>query len=410
MTSTTPTMPPASANETPSPRLASRRAIALVTRREVRSRLTSRAFTVGLATTVALIFAVFGLGSVFGSDDPARIGLVGQQPDGAVLGLEQVAELSDTEIELIDFASRADAELAIEEGEIDGAVVGGAELVVMDGGSDLLALVTPAWQQASLVGALGEAGLPEAAIAGALTQAVPLSVVELDPDPEADERQALAFVSVILLFVGIQLAGAYILMGVFEEKSTKVVELVLSSIRARDLLLGKVIGVGILGVIQIVVLAGSALAAAALFGSNAVPSVTVGLLVSGLVWFILGYLLYGSVFAAGASLAPRQEDAQSTLAPVSVLLMVSYFGAIFAANDPKSLLATVISWVPFTAPFAMPGRFAAGDAQWWEVVGSMLLTAAAAAAVLLLAERIYVRSVIHTDRKLGWREAWSLEA
>lgn len=409
MTSTTQTLSPVGP-EVPSTRLASRRAIALVSRREVRSRLTSRAFTVGLATTVALIFVVFGLGSVFGSDDPARIGLVGQQPDGALLGLEQVAELSDTEVELTEFASRADAELAIEEGEIDGAIVDGTDLVVMDGGSGLVALVTPAWQQASLVGALGDAGLDQADITGALTDAVPLSVVELDPDPEADEREALAFVSVILLFVGIQLAGAYILMGVFEEKSTKVVELVLSSIRARDLLLGKVIGVGILGVIQIVALAGSALGAATLFGSSAVPSVTVGLLFSGLVWFILGYLLYGSVFAAGASLAPRQEDAQSTLAPVSVLLMVSYFGAIFAANDPQSLLATVISWVPFTAPFAMPGRYAAGEAQWWEVAGSMLLTAAAAAVVLSLAERIYVRSVIHTDRKLGWREAWSLES
>ncbi|MEL6982195.1 MAG: ABC transporter permease, partial [Actinomycetota bacterium] len=102
-----------------------------------------------------------------------------------------------------------------------------------------------------MVGALGDAGLTAGDIAGALTQAVPLSVVELAPDPEAGEREALAFVSVILLFVGIQLAGAYILMGVFEEKSTKVVELVLSSIRARDLLLGKVFGVGILGVIQI---------------------------------------------------------------------------------------------------------------------------------------------------------------
>ena len=92
-----------------------------------------------------------------------------------------------------------------------------------------------------------------------------------------------------------------------------------------------------------------------------------------------------------------------------VVLMLSYFGAIFAASDPKSTLATVVSWVPLTAPFAMPGRIASGDAQWWEVLGAMGLTAVAAAVVLRLAERIYVRSVIHTDRKLGWREAWVLE-
>ncbi len=391
-------------------RLESRRAIALVGRREVRSRIGSRAFIVGLATTVALIFGVFGLGTYFSGDDPLQIGLVGEQPVGAVSGLDAVADISETEFELVDFSSRADAELAVRDGVVDGAVVDGTDLIVRDSATDLVALVSPAWQQASLIGALGSAGLADEAIARSLTEAAPLSVVELAPDPDADERESLAFVSVILLFVAIQLAGAYILMGVFEEKSTKVVELVLSSVRARDLLLGKVIGVGILGLVQIVVLAGSALTAAAIFGSSAVPSVSVGMLVTGIVWFVIGYLLYGSIFAAGASLAPRQEDAQSTLAPVSVLLMLSYFGAIFAASDSESTLATVISWVPFTAPFAMPGRFAAGDAQWWEVVGSMAIAAVAAFVVLRLAERIYVRSVIHTDRKLGWREAWSLQS
>lgn len=403
-------IPPAAPSEPQgTTRLESRRAIVLVGRREVRSRLASRSFVVGLATTVALIFGVFGLASYFGGDDAARIGLVGQQPPGSLVGLDEVADRSETEVELVDFATAPEGIAALENGEVDGVIIDGEELVVIEASTDLVALVTPAWQQASLVAALGDAGLDDGQVAGALTEAAPLTVTELDPDPEADERESLAFVSVILLFVAIQLAGAYILMGVFEEKSTKVVELVLSSVRARDLLLGKVIGVGVLGVIQIMVLAGSALTAGAMFGSNVVPSVSVGLLVSGIVWFVLGYLLYGSVFAAGASLAPRQEDAQSTLAPVSVLLMLSYFGAIFAASDSQSILAQVVSWVPFTAPFAMPGRFAAGDALWWEVVASMAITAVTAAIVLRLAERIYVRSVIHTDRKLGWREAWSLE-
>ncbi len=64
------------------------------------------------------------------------------------------------------------------------------------------------------------------------------------------------------------------------------------------------------------------------------------------------------------------------------------------------------SWIPFAAPFTMPGRIATGDAGVWEVIGVMAVTAIAAVMVLLVAERVYVRSVIHTDRKLGWREAW----
>ena len=391
------------------PTVDSARAIGLITRREVSSRLLSKAFLGGVLTTVALIFGVFGLGTLFGGDDEVTIGLVGSQPPGAVEALEEVAQRIETDLELTTFEFRSEADAALEAGDIDGLVADGRELRMVETDNDVVALVTPAWQQASLVDRLGDSGLTAAEIAGALDGAAPLSVVELDPNPDGDEREAVAFFSVILLFIAIQVAGAYILMGVFEEKSTKVVELVLSSVRARHLLLGKIIGVGVLGLVQVIVLAGSAITAAAIFGSDALPSLTVGLIASGVVWFVLGYLLYGSVFAAGASLAPRQEDAQSTLGPVSVVLMLSYFGAIFAASDPKSTLATVVSWVPLTAPFAMPGRIASGDAQWWEVLGAMGLTAVAAAVVLRLAERIYVRSVIHTDRKLGWREAWVLE-
>lgn len=391
-------------------RLATLRALRLISRREVLSRITSKAFIGGILTTVTLVFAVFGLGKLLNDDDPVRVGLVGDQPAGAAEVLERTAELDGTDVEISQLDDRGAAVAALEAGDLDGFVVDGAELVMLEMDSQLVALVTPAWQQAALIDGLAEAGLDQDQVAETLAGASPIEIVELEPDPESDDAEGLAFVTVILLFVSIQVAGAYILMGVFEEKSTKVVELVLSSVKARHLLLGKIIGVGVLGLVQVLVLAGAALAAATLFSSTSIPALSAGLVVSGVVWFVLGYLLYGSVFAAGASLAPRQEDAQSTLAPVSVLLMLSYFGALFSASDPDSTLATVVSWMPVTAPFAMPGRLASGDAGWWEVGGSMLLTAVAAGLVLMLAERIYVRSIIHTDRKLGWREAWSLQS
>lgn len=391
-------------------RVATLRALRLISRREVTSRITSKAFIGGILTTVFLIFAVFGLGALLGGDDPVRIGVAGPQPTGVLDVLERTAQLNGTELELSEYADRDMAATALEADEVDGVVVDGEQLLMTTSRSDVVALVTPAWQQAALIDGLSAAGLDEQEVAATLQGAAPIEVVELDPDRGSDGREGLAFVTVIMLFISIQVAGAYILMGVFEEKSTKVVELVLSSVRARHLLLGKIIGVGVLGLVQVVALAGSALVAAALFSSADLPSLSLGLVLSGLAWFVLGYLLYGSVFAAGASLAPRQEDAQSTLAPVSVLLMLSYFGALFSASDPSSMLARVVSWVPVTAPFAMPGRIASGDAVWWEIAGAMLLTAVAAGLVLMLAERIYVRSIIHTDRKLGWREAWSLQS
>lgn len=383
--------------------------VGLVIRREIGSRIFSKPFLIGQVTSVVLIFAVFGLGSVLGGDEAIRIGVVGSQPPAAEANLQVLADATDVEVELSEVADRAAAVIALEEGDLDGVVVDGETLLLDELSEPVIALVTPAWQQASLVDALGESGLQQSEIVSALGESAPIVVEEINPDPDADARDQVAFGSVILMFISIQIAGAYIMLGVFEEKSSKVVELVLSSVPARYLLAGKILGIGFLGLVQVAVLVGSVLIAAQLFASSVIPALSAELLGTAVLWFFFGYLLYGAVFAAGASLAPRQEDAQSTLTPVSIILMISYFAAIFTAADPQGIAARIVSWVPFTAPFAMPGRIAAGDSAWWEIVGSLALTATGAVGVVLLAERIYVRSIIHTDRTLGWREAWSLE-
>lgn len=384
------------------------RAVWLVMRREMNQRLLSKAFLIAQVTTVGLIFAIFGLVTFLDNDDPVRVGLVGDQPTNAEMTLEALAEQTETEVEVQTFDSRENAAIAIEEGDLDAAVIDGEVMLMDEVDEEVVQLLTPAWQQASLVDGLRDVGLSNSDVGTALSDAAPLSIEELNPDPDSGPRRAVAGASVVLMFIAVQVAGAYIMMGVFEEKSSKVVELVLSSIKARYLLAGKVLGIAVLGIVQVVLLAGSALAAASIFGSSALPALSASLLGTAVIWFLLGYLLYGAVFAAGASLAPRQEDAQSTLAPVTVILMLSYVASIIAAGEPDGLAAKVVSWIPFTAPFAMPGRIAAGDALWWEIVGSMAVTGVAAVVVLLLAERIYVRSIIHTDKVLSWREAWSL--
>ena len=388
-------------------RISARRAVGLMTRRELRARLLSKAFLISIAVSIAIVFGIFGIGALLDDDDPVRLGTVGEQPATAAQNVRALADLQGTEIEITTFDDRNAAVAAVDAGDVDAVVVGG-ELVMKQTDDGIVTLVTPAWQQAALIDALTEGGLDPADIATAFDASAPLDVTELEPDPDGDAKSAVAFASVILLFIAIQIAGSYIMLGVFEEKSTKVVELVLSSVPARYLLAGKVLGVGVIGLAQVLALGGSALVAASVFGSSALPVLSAGLLLTSIVWFVLGYLLYGAIFAAGASLSPRQEDAQSTMGPVTVVLMLSYFAAIFSASNPESVASRLISWLPISAPFAMPGRIASGDSAWWEVVGSMLITGVAAGVMLLVAERIYVRSVIHTDRNLGWREAWSL--
>ncbi len=385
-----------------------RDAIPLVLIREIRSRIVSAPFLISLATTVLMIFGLFGVIRVLDSEDPVRIGLVGLQPDGAADAVIALADLEGTEVEFEELADREEAETAVTDGDLDAAVIDGSTVLMERAEPRIVTLLTPAYGQARLVLALTEAGLGPEEAATTLNEATELAVVELEADPDADRREGMAFATVILLFVAVQLSGAYILFGVFEEKSSKVVELVLSSISARDLLAGKILGVGALGLLQVIVLASSAVAASALFGSPVLSTITPSLLGTSVIWFLLGYLLYGATFAAGASLAPRQEDAQSTLAPVSIVMLLSYVAATFTASSPDSTAARVLGWIPFVSPFAMPGRIATGEALWWEVVGAMILTALTTALVIRGAARIYVRSVIHTDRTLTWREAWSL--
>ncbi|MEM9561907.1 MAG: ABC transporter permease [Actinomycetota bacterium] len=383
------------------------RIVWLVMRRELRARLFSRAFVIGLAVIVVLISAVSFLSAALDDDAPIRLGLAGEQPSGAVATLEALAEAVETEVEIIELSGRGEAEQRVADGELDAAVVDG-ELLMEQTSNQIVALVGPAWQQAGLIDGLTGAGLDATQVDGVLGAAAPVEVVELDPDPDADAREAVAFASVILMFIAIQVAGSYIMLGIFEEKTTKVVELVLASVPARYLLAGKILGIAVIGLIQVAVLVLTALVASAATGSSALPALSPSLLGTAVIWFLIGYLLYGAVFAAGASLAPRQEDAQSTLAPISMILLISYIAVLGTSGDPTGWPSRVVSWIPLTSPFAMPGRIAANAAPWWEIVGSMLVGIVAVVGVLLATERIYVRSVIHTDRKLGWREAWSL--
>lgn len=390
--------------------LSSADAIRLVAERELRTRVVSKAFLGGLAFTVALVVLGFVFGAAVGGDDPTRIGVIGDGQEQAITTLEALAELEDRELEITQFATVAEAEQAITDGDIDAAVVNSETFVVERDDPGLLGFVSSAWQQAGLIDGLDDAGLEPAQIDEALAGAAPLEVRELEPDDEREARSGIAFASVIILFISVQIAGAYILMGVLEEKTTKIVELILSSISARDLLIGKVLGIGIIGIIQVVVLVGTIVICAQVVGSDVLPSITVGMVLAGFAWFIVGYLLYGALFAAGAALVPRQEDAQSALAPISVMIMGAYFASLYVAGDPDTQAARILSLIPPIAPFAMPGRIAIGNVPAWEIALAFGLAIATVAIVLVLAGKIYVRSVMHTDRTLSWREAWRLES
>jgi ABC-2 type transport system permease protein len=227
------------------------------------------------------------------------------------------------------------------------------------------------------------------------------SVAGRSPDDEA-----AAMIMTVLLFIAITTYGNLVLTGVVEEKASRVVEVLLARIPARNLLVGKVAGIGLLGLAQFALTALVALVALAVADSVEVPAARGAVIAWVIVWFVLGYALYAMVYGALGSLASRTEDAQSVAGPVVAVLIAGYFASFAAVGRPDSRFAQVASFFPATAPLTMPSRIAMGAAAWWEPVLAAAVTVAAIAGLAQFGGRVYVRGILHTGSALRLRDAW----
>jgi ABC-2 type transport system permease protein len=236
---------------------------------------------------------------------------------------------------------------------------------------------------------------------------VPVANVQLGSVADRSPGDEMAvLVMTVVLFFGISVFGQMVLTGVLEEKASRVVEVLLARIPPRVLLAGKIAGIGLLGLAQIGVTALAALAAIAAVHSVDVPAVRGSVLAWALVWFVLGYTLYATIYGALGSLGSRVEDAQAVAGPVMIVMALAYFASFTTIGQPGSDFARAISYFPLTAPMAMPGRIAMGAAAWWEPVIAAMITLAATAGLVQLAGRVYTRAILHSGPALSLREVW----
>jgi ABC-2 type transport system permease protein len=129
-----------------------------------------------------------------------------------------------------------------------------------------------------------------------------------------------------------------------------------------------------------------------------------------LAWFVLGFALYSCAFAVAGALVPRQEEIQSVTAPLTILIVASFFLSFGALDDPGSQLAHVLSFVPPSAPMIMPVRLIAGDAPFGDVVVSVALTLATAVVLIAIAARVYGAAVLRTGSRVTLRAVWRASA
>lgn len=224
------------------------------------------------------------------------------------------------------------------------------------------------------------------------------------------------FLIAFLLYMMIVLYGQNILRGVLEEKTTRVAEVIVSSVSTDVLLAGKVIGVGAVGLLQQVVWLGSA---AGLYHFRAWIFVTLGmpampaiplpqvppmLIVALVLFFIFGYGLYAALFAAVGAMVSSQEDANQAAQPVIMLLVFSIIFAQPVMLNPTSRLAEIVSWIPFSAPVIMPMRMSAIQIPWHELAGSLAGVAVTCAICVWLSARIYRVGLLMYGKRPTMRE------
>ena len=292
--------------------------------------------------------------------------------------------------------------------EADVAVLGGGTRLAtrdtVEDGSRLGTVVNALRADLALANGLRAAGL-DPAQAAEVRAAEPPTVEALEPDADTGGNAGVVTVTNILLFILLQTYGAWVLTGVTREKSSRVVEVLLAVIRPIHLLSGKIAGIGAAALLHAVVLIVVAFVATRIVGADIAANLRADDLIVAIAWFLLGYALYCTALAAAGSLCARVEDAQGVSFPILLPLLFAYLVS-FTAVDGASTLLWVLAFIPPTAVLAMPTLYAIGAAPLWAVFISMALTVVAIVLVAKLAAKIYERSVLHTGRKLSWREAF----
>ena len=384
--------------------------IGLVAAREVRERYRGRVFRVGTLIILAVVAGAIVIPKLDHSTPaPQRVGVVGPlstQQRSAVAGAGKGV---GTAVRFEAEADRQAADAALRSGAIDLAIVDGRQLVVDRAITPTDTTTTAQFARAvakefGVARAVAAAGLSPAQYA-ALAGAKPLPVGSLQPGRAKRPTNATVLIGVILIFLMLNQYNTWILVGVMEEKSSRVIEVLLAAVRPIRLLTGKVLGIGLVAFSQAALVLAFALVLGEAIGSPILHGTAPLVLASILVWLVLGYAFYCWVYAAAGSMVERQEQVQSLALPLSLPIIFGYIMALTAAaSGNTSTLVKVLAYLPPTAPFCMPVLVGYGLVSWWGFAASAALTVVCTFGMARLAAGIYRRAVLHTGRRVRLRE------
>jgi len=343
-------------------------AVRIVAAREIRVRLRDR--TLLISTLFFLVFA--GVATVV----PAL--LAGEASSVAVAQQSTAKTLTDAGLRVRVVPDDQAAERLVRGGEVDAAVVSGPTVLAMDK-------------------APGD-------VVRALSSAPPVRLLDPDAlDPLVAYLVPICF-GMVFFFTSVTF-GLQLAQSVTEEKQTRIVEILVASVPARALLAGKVLAGGVLALGQIALIASVSMAG---LRFSATASGIAQLLGPAIGWFVpffvVGFLMLAALWAAFGALVNRQEDLSAASMPVQLAVMLPFFAVVFLSDRPAVM--TVLSYVPFSSPIAMPVRLFQGDAAAWEPLVSLVLLVLTALAVLAIGARVYEGSLLRTNGRTSIAAAW----
>jgi len=391
--------------------ISSFRAIWLVARREIRTRLATRSFRAitGLLALAALA-AVLAANHFGGTTAPLAIGSTNEELTQTVQGAVHQSGMNATVGTVSNMLS---GEQALRDETLDALVTtavdgNGFEVIVYQRLNPALQTLFDSIARESLLAdQIRELGGDPSTIAETVAQAhAPVTTLDTAA-PLNTASFVLAYLTGVLMFISLMLGAQVVAQGVVEEKSSRVVEVLLATLKPWELMAGKVVGIGIAILIQVGTVVAVAAAAATWTGLLADTGLELGwMLLWSLAWFLIGFATFAVLFAALASLVSRQEELGSVVTPVTMLMLLPYFiGLSVLPQDPHNSLGTALSFVPFFAPFLMPIRVALGVASGWQMGAALLVSLAALPLLIWLAGRIYQNAVLKTGGRTKLKDA-----
>ncbi|HET8603259.1 MAG TPA: ABC transporter permease, partial [Marmoricola sp.] len=365
--------------------------------------------------TLVLVVLVVGFALVMqavnGSTAPDRVGFA-PSASGLAPAVQASAKRSGQEVEPVRVGDVAAGRRQVADGRIAALVTGvhgnRVQVVVEKDLDDTLkgalqAAVAQAALDAQITGLGGDPAQVATAVAGASVH-----VDALQPPQHFDpQRLAVGSVAGILIYLALIATGQGVAQGVVEEKSSRVVELLLATIRPWQLMAGKVIGIGLVGLLQVVVVGVAGALAGRLSGALDLSfTTTFGAVAWLVVWFVLGFTLYSLVFAGLGALVSRQEDLGGATAPAMMFLIIGYVvGISVLPAAPDNTAVAAMSLVPVFSPTLMPMRLAMGAVPLWQTLLSLALAVAFVPLLVGLAGRLYRNGVVRTGAKVSLRAA-----